>query len=57
VGKGDIRIQSKDLKSSANKNAFFRTESVELGSGSRDTLVSLKTLHGDITVTTREDGR
>jgi len=57
VGKGDIRIQSRDLKSSANKNAFFRTESVELGSGSRDTLVSLKTLHGDITVTTREDGR
>jgi DUF4097 and DUF4098 domain-containing protein YvlB len=57
VGKGDIRIQSKGLKSSADKNAFFRTESVELGAGSSESLLSLKTMHGDIMVTTREDGR
>ena len=57
VGKGDIRIQSKGLKSSADKNAFFRTESVELGAGSSETLLSLRTMHGDITLTTREDGR
>jgi len=57
VGKGDIRIQSKGIKSSTNKNAFFRTESAELGSGSSDNLLSLKTMHGDITVTKREEGR
>lgn len=57
VGKGDIRIQSKGIKSSTNKNPFFRTESVEIGSGSSDSLLNLKTMHGDITVTTREDGR
>jgi len=57
VGKGDIRIQSKGIKAGTDKNAFFRTESVEFGSGSSDNLLSLKTMHGDITVTTREDGR
>jgi DUF4097 and DUF4098 domain-containing protein YvlB len=57
VGKGDIRLQSKGLKSSADKNAFFRTESVEFGTGSSETLLSLKTMHGDITLTTRGEGR
>jgi DUF4097 and DUF4098 domain-containing protein YvlB len=57
VGKGDIRIQAKGVKSNVDKNAFFRTESIELGAGSSETLLSLKTMHGDITVTTREDGR
>jgi len=57
VGKGDIRIQAKGLKSNTNKNAFFRTESVEFGAGSDDSLLNLRTMHGDITVTTREDSR
>jgi hypothetical protein len=57
VGKGDIRIQSKGLKSSVDKNAFFRTETVEFGADSSETHLNLRTMHGDITVTTREDGR
>jgi DUF4097 and DUF4098 domain-containing protein YvlB len=57
VGKGDIHVQSKGIKASTSKNAFFRTESVEFGSGSSESLLSLKTMHGDITVTTREDSR
>ncbi|MDH7512718.1 MAG: DUF4097 family beta strand repeat-containing protein [Clostridiales bacterium] len=57
VGKGDIRIQSKGIKAGTYKNAFFRTESVEFGSGASDNLLSLKTMQGDITVTTRENGR
>ena len=57
VGKGDIRIHSKGLKSKTAKNAIFRTESVELGAGSADNLLNLRTMHGDITVSTREDGR
>jgi DUF4097 and DUF4098 domain-containing protein YvlB len=57
VGKGDIRIQAKGLKSNTNKNAFFRTESVEFGAGSGESLLNLRTMHGDITVTTREVGR
>ena len=57
VGKGDIRIQSKGLKSSTAKNTFFRTESVDFGAGSSDSILNLKTMHGDITVTTRGNGR
>ena len=57
VGKGDIRVQSKGLKSKTAKNAFFRSESVELGAGSADNLLNLRTMHGDITVSSREDGR
>jgi hypothetical protein len=57
VGKGDIRIQSKGVRTSTVKNAFFRTESVELGGGSGDNLLKLRTMHGDITMNTREDGR
>ena len=57
VGKGDIRIHSKGLKSKTAKNAIFRTESVELGAGSADNLLNLRTMHGDITVSTREDIR
>lgn len=57
VGKGDIRIHSKGLKSKTAKNAIFRIESVELGAGSADNLLNLRTMHGDITVSTREDGR
>jgi DUF4097 and DUF4098 domain-containing protein YvlB len=57
VGKGDIRIQSKGHKSSTSKNTFFRAESVEFGGGSSESLLNLRTMHGDITVTTREDGR
>jgi hypothetical protein len=57
VGKGDIRFQSKGVKSSAAKNAFFRTESVEFGGGSGENLLNLRTMHGDITLNTREDGR
>jgi DUF4097 and DUF4098 domain-containing protein YvlB len=57
VGKGDIRIPSKGVKSRTAKNAIFRTESVELGAGSADNLLNLRTMHGDVTVTSREDGR
>ena len=57
IGKGDIRIHSKGLKSKAAKNAFFRSESVELGAGSADNILNLRTMHGDITLDTREDGR
>jgi hypothetical protein len=57
VGKGDIRIQAKGLKSNTIKNAFFRTESVEFGAGSGESLLNLRTMHGDIIVTTREGGR
>jgi DUF4097 and DUF4098 domain-containing protein YvlB len=57
VGKGDIRIHSKGLKSKTAKNAFFRSESVELGGGSNDNLLSLKIMHGDVTVNTRENGQ
>lgn len=57
VGKGDIRIQSKGIKAGTHKNAFFRTESIELGASPSDSLLNLKTMHGDIIVTTREDGR
>jgi DUF4097 and DUF4098 domain-containing protein YvlB len=57
VGKGDIRIQSKGVKSSAAKNAFFRTESLEFGGGSGDSLLNLRTMHGDITVTTKGESR
>jgi DUF4097 and DUF4098 domain-containing protein YvlB len=57
VGKGDIRVQSTGVKSKAAKNAFFRSESVELGAGSVDNLLNLRTIHGDISVTTRENGR
>jgi len=57
VGKGDIRIHSKGLKSKTAKNAIFRIESVELGAGSADNLLNLRTMHGDITVSTREDIR
>jgi hypothetical protein len=53
VGKGDIRIHSKGLKSKTAKNALFRTESVELGAGSADNLLNLRTMHVDITVNTR----
>jgi DUF4097 and DUF4098 domain-containing protein YvlB len=56
VGKGNIHINSKGLKSKAAKNAFFRSESVELGGGSAGNLLNLRTMHGDIAVTTREDG-
>ncbi len=57
VGKGDIRIQSKDVRSGSQKNGFFRSESVEFGSGPSENLLSLKTMHGDITVTTRGHGQ
>lgn len=57
VGKGDIRFQSKGVKSSAAKNAFFRTESLEFGGGSGDSLLNLRTMHGDITVTTKGESR
>jgi len=57
VGKGDIQFKSKGHKSSKVKNAIFRTESAEFGTGSNDNLLNLKTMHGDIAVTIREDGR
>jgi DUF4097 and DUF4098 domain-containing protein YvlB len=57
VGKGDIRIQAKGLKSNTIKNAFFRTESVEFGAGSGESLLNLRTMHGDIMVTARDGGR
>ena len=57
VGKGDIRVHSKGLKSKTAKNAIFRIESVELGAGSADNLLNLRTMHGDVTVNTREDIR
>jgi len=56
VGKGDIRIDFQGLKSKTAKNTFFRSESVVLGAGSPDNLLNLRTMHGDISVTTREDG-
>jgi hypothetical protein len=57
VGKGNIQINSKGLKSKASKNAFFRSESVELGGGSVGNLLRLRSMHGNITVNTREEGR
>jgi len=57
VGKGDIRIQSKGHKSRASKNSFFRTESVEFGAGSAESFLNLRTMHGDISVTTRGDSQ
>ena len=57
VGKGDIRVHSQGMKSKAAKNAFFRSESVELGGGSAENLLNLRTMHGDITVNTRENSQ
>ena len=57
VAKGDIRFTSKGHKTKTSKNSFFRSESVELGSGSGDNLLNLRTMHGDITVEEREEGR
>jgi hypothetical protein len=57
VGKWDIRFKSKGCQSSAVRNAIFRTEKAEFGTGAADNLLNLRTMHGDITVVTREDGR
>lgn len=55
VGRGDIRFKSKGCQSSAVRNAIFRTEKAEFGTGAADNLLNLRTMHGDITVTTREE--
>jgi len=57
VAKGDIRIKAKDCRASAARNAIFRTEKAEFGTGTADNLLCLRTMHGDITVATRENGR
>lgn len=57
AGKGHIRIQSEGFETSTFRNGFFRTQTVSLGSGPGESLLALKTMHGDITVTRREKGQ
>jgi len=57
VAKGDIRLHSNGHKTKTSKNSFFRAESAELGGGSGDNLLNLRTMRGDITVEAREEGR
>jgi DUF4097 and DUF4098 domain-containing protein YvlB len=57
VAKGDIRFKSEGCQSSAVRNAIFRTESAEFGAGTPDNHLSLRTMRGNITVTSREEGR
>jgi DUF4097 and DUF4098 domain-containing protein YvlB len=54
VGRGDIRLEAKGVKSATSKNAFFRMESILLGEGGGDNHLNLKSMNGDIAVTTRE---
>lgn len=54
VGRGDIEIQSKNVKTTSARSAFLRTESVDIGDGDRNNVLSLKTMSGDIKVASRE---
>ncbi len=57
VGRGDIRLEAKGVKSATSKNAFFRMESIQLGEGAVDNRLNLKSMNGNISVTTRESDR
>ena len=54
TARGQIRIQAQGVKTTSLKNAFFRQETAEIGSGDAQNLISLKTLNGDVTVRSRE---
>ncbi len=54
VAHGDIRLEAKGVKSTTSKNAFFRMESIQLGEGASDNHLNLKSMNGNISVTTRE---
>ncbi len=47
---GQIHIQAQAAKTSSAKNAFFRQEMAEIGTGDARNLISLKTMNGDVTV-------
>ncbi len=51
---GQIRIEARAAKTAASKNTFFRQETAEIGSGGAQSLISLKTMNGDVTVRSRE---
>lgn len=51
---GQIRIQAPGVKTTSVKNAFFRQETAEIGSGEPQNLISLKTMNGDVTVRSKE---
>jgi DUF4097 and DUF4098 domain-containing protein YvlB len=57
VGRGDIRLEAKGVKAATSKNAFFRMESIQLGEGAGDNHLNLKSMNGNISVTTRESAR